>query len=100
MHIRRGDVLLCNHSSYVDILYLYFRFSPVFTRVHPKKNMVAPVPMWQALLDAMRGRPVGADDEVDERAYMSVELLSARAKANWEGPVVILPEVSLDMCVS
>eukprot|EP01135_Chromosphaera_perkinsii_P009396 Nk52_evm72s1737 gene=Nk52_evmTU72s1737 len=28
--LRSGDIIICNHTSYVDILYLGFRYTPVF----------------------------------------------------------------------
>ncbi len=28
--MRAGDIIVCNHSSYIDILYLAFKFSPIF----------------------------------------------------------------------
>jgi len=31
--IKGGDLIICNHTSYIDVLYLAFRFSPIFVTV-------------------------------------------------------------------
>lgn len=36
---KQGGVIICNHLSYVDILYLYYRYSPKFTLTDTSGNI-------------------------------------------------------------
>ncbi|KAJ0398759.1 hypothetical protein P43SY_009827 [Pythium insidiosum] len=81
-----GDVVVCNHTSFLEVLYLARRFSPVFVFVTPagaSKGLVHACGLIEALVRAL-SLPV-ADDRATPRKLADVV---ARAS----GPVVVFPE--------
>ncbi|GLE04323.1 hypothetical protein PINS_up013238 [Pythium insidiosum] len=81
-----GDVVVCNHTSFVEVLYLARRFSPVFlfvTEEGASKGLVHVCGLIEALVRAL-SLPV-AHDRATPRKLVDV---IARAS----GPVVIFPE--------
>eukprot|EP01112_Ceratiomyxa_fruticulosa_P012551 TRINITY_DN3480_c0_g1_i1.p1 TRINITY_DN3480_c0_g1~~TRINITY_DN3480_c0_g1_i1.p1 ORF type:complete len:352 (-),score=66.81 TRINITY_DN3480_c0_g1_i1:290-1345(-) len=91
LQVKSGDIIIANHTSYVDILYLSFRFSPVFTATPnswpdlPPKGVVEPLSLHQALYDSISEQPHS------EKA-ISVSKIIKDAQNNDSGPVVIFPE--------
>eukprot|EP01104_Vermistella_antarctica_P016373 TRINITY_DN5559_c0_g1_i1.p1 TRINITY_DN5559_c0_g1~~TRINITY_DN5559_c0_g1_i1.p1 ORF type:complete len:360 (+),score=90.10 TRINITY_DN5559_c0_g1_i1:99-1082(+) len=91
--ISRGDVLFANHVSYVELLYLHFRFTPTFTRVPNEVNtsdgdkadlgVVSHVSLLTCFLDVVRQRRIQ-----NGKDFVSLTALSKSA----EGPVVVFPE--------
>ncbi|KAI9228869.1 MAG: hypothetical protein DHS80DRAFT_22911 [Piptocephalis tieghemiana] len=91
--IRSGDLLITNHTSYVDILYLMFRalgipsrYDPVFTRCYtdsPKVSLVSP---WEAM------RTCGQVYEKTPATAMTLEEACSMARRKHQGPVVVFPE--------
>ncbi|KAG0244422.1 hypothetical protein BGW41_007714 [Actinomortierella wolfii] len=44
-----GQVIVSNWTSYIDVLYLAFRYDPVFTQIYPDTLTVREVSMWKAI---------------------------------------------------
>ncbi|KAF9420712.1 hypothetical protein BGZ94_009050, partial [Podila epigama] len=47
--VTSGQLIVSNWSSYIDILYLAFRYDPVFTQIYPATLTVRQISLWQAL---------------------------------------------------
>jgi len=90
--ISGGDLILSNHTSYVDILYLCFRFSPIFAvppntwKDEPPKGIVVPLSnIFSALWFSIAEPEYTSEDGVPLK-----ELLQ---KAKEQGnPLVVFPE--------
>jgi 1-acyl-sn-glycerol-3-phosphate acyltransferase len=91
-NIARGDLIVSNHGSYVELFYLMYRFSPQFTAVPndwkgtPLKGVVVPQSLLGAFLHTIRDRQVSAKDAKELSAVMQ------DARKAWRGPVVVFPE--------
>jgi len=82
--IERGSLVVCNSSSFVQVLFLVYYFSPTFVDVVPGSDDVFPLGLWGAL-----ARTYGASPSGSKRAVpLNVFLESNRA----DGPVVLFPE--------
>ncbi|KAG0234971.1 hypothetical protein BGX31_004396 [Mortierella sp. GBA43] len=84
-----GDLIVCNWSSYIDILYLAFRYDPVFTQIYSETLTVRKVSFWEAL------RLSGSYPELSPPAGVETLPLLDFVKAMHKkgtGPVVIFPE--------
>jgi hypothetical protein len=90
--ISHGDLLICNHVSYVDLLYLYFRFNPVFTSVCIEADdtyYLTNVSLIGALWNIINpSKKTSADTFKDIRSIIEY------AKVNKFGPVIVFPEGS------
>ncbi|RKO91943.1 hypothetical protein BDK51DRAFT_23060, partial [Blyttiomyces helicus] len=84
--VRSGDIIVANHASYIDILYLAFRFSPTFLHIS-RNGRVRPITMWDALTSV-------GDYPVLDAAEDKLTLIEAadRAREGSGGPVVVFPE--------
>ncbi|KAF2075825.1 hypothetical protein CYY_002859 [Polysphondylium violaceum] len=89
---KMNDVIICNHSSYVDIIYLAYRFSPTFA-VPPNDRdpttfsaRLIPLNIAQALKNAIFSPLHLNQDSVDTKILME------KITNSWSGPLVILPE--------
>eukprot|EP01130_Rhizamoeba_saxonica_P007854 TRINITY_DN3176_c1_g2_i1.p1 TRINITY_DN3176_c1_g2~~TRINITY_DN3176_c1_g2_i1.p1 ORF type:complete len:238 (+),score=37.79 TRINITY_DN3176_c1_g2_i1:30-743(+) len=85
------DVIVCNHSSYVELFYLAFRFSPIFTAVpnnwdedneDPPMNLALKRNLFGALLDIINNREIYDDTCTD------IDNIIGKSNA----PVVVFPE--------
>jgi hypothetical protein len=89
--VRGGDVLLCNHVSFVQVLYLASRCSPQFTTVPVDgKGKLRRVGLWGALRAAS-----GADTESasEGAGLVSLEALALEQRALGGGaPIAVFPE--------
>ncbi|KAF8980983.1 hypothetical protein BGZ46_003403 [Entomortierella lignicola] len=85
----QGDLIVCNWSSYIDILYLAFRYDPVFTQIYPETLTVRQVSMWQALL--LSGDYPELSPPSGTETFPLLEFVKTMHK-NGSGPVVIFPE--------
>lgn len=47
------DLIIANHSSYLDILYFAYRYSPQFTSVAASGLTVVPITLFQALKESI-----------------------------------------------
>ncbi|KAF9113230.1 hypothetical protein BGX27_001977 [Mortierella sp. AM989] len=84
-----GNLIVCNWSSYIDILYLAFRYDPVFTQIYPDTLTVRQVSIWEALL--MSGSYPESSPPSGIKTFSLLEFVKAMHK-NGNGPVVIFPE--------
>ncbi|KYR02558.1 hypothetical protein DLAC_00694 [Tieghemostelium lacteum] len=87
-----NDVVIVNHSSYVDILYLQYRYSPIFAVPPNDRNptnidgKLVPMNLIQALQNAIYSRV-----QLSTRSVPTQDLLK-KIDSSWMGPLVILPE--------
>ena len=79
--------MVANHSSYVDLLYFYFRFTPVFTEILGEDKIRA-ISLWEALWRCGKGDSVGS-----AIPGQTLEQLSLWSKKNRRGPILLFPEV-------
>ncbi|ORX95616.1 hypothetical protein K493DRAFT_282622 [Basidiobolus meristosporus CBS 931.73] len=87
--VSSGDIIVVNHTSYIDILYLYFRYDPVFTQVYLSNLSVRPLSVWSAL------KACGTYPEAEPKSKVqtySLNELSEIAKQQNRGPVIVFPE--------
>ncbi|KAM3586989.1 Lysophosphatidic acid:oleoyl-CoA acyltransferase 1 [Umbelopsis sp. WA50703] len=84
-----GDIIVANSSSYVDILYLTFRFAPLFTQIASSKNEIRFITATEALLQCGQ-YPVTS---VNSKTYELKEA-AMNAKAQGLGPIVVFPEAT------
>ncbi|KAG0338812.1 hypothetical protein BG004_007060 [Podila humilis] len=87
--VTSGQMIVSNWSSYIDILYLAFRYDPVFTQVYPETLTVRQISLWQALLLS------GSYPEAAPKASVETMPLKEFVKAMHKkgaGPVVVFPE--------
>ncbi|KAF0717336.1 Aste57867_2367 [Aphanomyces stellatus] len=81
--IKTGDVIVCNHTSVFDILYLAYRYSPTFAfPSDSSKGLVQTFGLFQALMQAL-SPPLST---------LSNPLKLQQVLANASGPVVVFPE--------
>lgn len=74
---------------------MVFRFYPVFTQVIPSVNKVRCISLWQAIRLCVRS-PVLTPEEanVDTKDLYTLKQLSAKAKDNQWGAIVVFPEAT------
>ncbi|TDH70329.1 hypothetical protein CCR75_003993 [Bremia lactucae] len=83
-----GDVLICNHTSFLEILYLSKRFSPVFLFATMKKGDDGKTGHVCGLLEALY-RSIAMP--VNTNCYQSTRTI-ADVVRRASGPVVVFPE--------
>jgi len=88
LNIASGDLIISNKLSYIEILYLGFRFSPVFTAINKEGDKVKQITLFRALFDSMNLRKVYKTDS----SFESLQTLLYRASQKHSGPVVLFPE--------
>ena len=82
-----GDIILANHISYVDLIYLWTFYSPVFT-VNTGTGVFLKTSFWKAL-----GWDLGQTLDLSSIGKgMALLELAEWAKKNNAGPIVIFPE--------
>ncbi|KAI9325488.1 hypothetical protein BDR26DRAFT_879379 [Obelidium mucronatum] len=93
--IKAGDLIVANHSSYIDILHLFTFYSPVFVEIVRVSNndnqpaLLRIIPFHHALFKTGEYPQTGASDP---NGSMSLTQICKLAKKNHWGPVVIFPE--------
>ncbi|KAI8083058.1 uncharacterized protein BX664DRAFT_339724 [Halteromyces radiatus] len=95
LKVNSGDIIVTNWTSYIEVIYLAFRFNPVFTQVIPSVNKVRRISLWQAIRSCVY-LPVMTPEEanVNENDLYTVKQISSQAKNNKWGPVIIFPEAT------
>jgi len=89
-HIKAGDIIIANHCSYVEILYLAFRYSPVFTSIpvnwkgYPKDVPFIVRSTIQAMMDVFN-EPKEAQNAINLSQVLNYA-------SSIGAPVVIFPE--------
>ncbi|KAG0185301.1 hypothetical protein DFQ28_009568 [Apophysomyces sp. BC1034] len=89
--IQAGDVIVANWTSYIDILYLAYRFRPVFTQVYPATKQLRPISTWEAIR-LCTCVPSLTPENIPKDQLYSVKELAQVAKSRYCRPVVVLPE--------
>ncbi|KAF9359704.1 hypothetical protein BGX26_011652 [Mortierella sp. AD094] len=84
-----GNLIVCNWSSYIDILYLAFRYDPVFTQIYPETLTVRQVSLWEALLLSGGYPELSPPNETE--TFPLLDFVKAMHKKG-AGPVMIFPE--------
>ncbi|EFA76941.1 hypothetical protein PPL_09693 [Heterostelium album PN500] len=85
------DIIISNHTSYIDIIYLVYRFSPMFA-VPPSdrdgvvEGRLIPLSLAGALKNAMFSPVQLYSDSI------ATEQLLARINNSWVGPLVVFAE--------
>ncbi|KAF9196938.1 hypothetical protein BGZ50_004525 [Haplosporangium sp. Z 11] len=87
-----GQLIVCNWSSYIDVLYLAFRYNPVFTQIYSETLTVRQVSLWEALCQSGSYPDLSPPEGVETLPLM--DFVKAMYKKG-AGPVVIFPEVRL-----
>ncbi|KAK5582671.1 hypothetical protein RB653_004256 [Dictyostelium firmibasis] len=89
----RKDIIVCNHSSYVDIIYLCYKFSPTFAiPPNDEKNLsqntgkLIPLSLGRALENAIYS-PI----QLSMKSVDTNKLVES-IQQSWNGPLVVLPE--------
>ncbi|KAJ1797921.1 Vacuolar protein sorting protein vps66, partial [Coemansia sp. RSA 2598] len=86
--VKSGDVIIANHVSYVDVLYLVAAYNPVFVEVDNATTYARVISLWDAL--RAPGRPTPALLPAgDARPLRSI---TEEARVKQRGPVVVFPE--------
>ncbi|KAG1243571.1 hypothetical protein G6F68_015777 [Rhizopus microsporus] len=85
--VKDGDIIISNWTSYVDILYLAYKFNPVFTQVYSNTTQVKKISLWQAIRSVNQIPPATPTSTVYD-----IKELSLKAKEQGWGPIVIFPE--------
>ena len=80
--LKGSDLIISNHSSYIDIIYLQTLFCPVFLRSSVEKPaLFEPISFWQALSDCLNHRIVEKCDESKCKPLMEILGDAAEAKS-------------------
>jgi len=90
---KSGHVIVANHSSYVEIIYLLYKFSPQFTIApnswtgdKPPEGKVIPASFYRVLLDTIY-QPLYTVDQAKP-----LESVILNSETQQRGPVVLFPE--------
>jgi len=89
INISSGDLIVSNKLSIVEILYLGFRYSPVFTGVSIEGDALKRIGIFRALLDALR--PTSCY-HLNDGSYAPLQSILDTARSKRQGPVVVFPE--------
>ncbi|KAF9130660.1 hypothetical protein BGW39_002802 [Mortierella sp. 14UC] len=84
-----GELIVCNWSSYIDILYLAFRFDPVFTQMYSTTLTVRQITLWGALRQAGSYPELSPPEGIE--TFPLLDFVKDMHKKG-SGPVVIFPE--------
>ncbi|KAI8979202.1 hypothetical protein BDF20DRAFT_905963 [Mycotypha africana] len=87
--VQHGDIIIANWTSYIDILYLAYKYNPIFTQVFMDSDKVKVIGLWEAI--QLTGKMPVSKPSTVERSY-TVKELSDKAKRGKWGPVVVFPE--------
>lgn len=92
-----GSLIVANSCSWLDVLYLGFRFNPTFTRVPTEGcERRADVPVGQVVVHSSLWAALGAalwqSEEVGSHSAQRLATVLEWAKKNRRGPVVVFPE--------
>ncbi|KAF9977609.1 hypothetical protein BGZ73_005463 [Actinomortierella ambigua] len=84
-----GQIIVSNWTSYIDVLYLAFRYDPVFTQIYPETLTVREVSMWKAM--ELSGSYPELAPPQGVQAYPLIDFLK-NTQQKGRGPVVIFAE--------
>ncbi|KAJ1964321.1 Vacuolar protein sorting protein vps66 [Dipsacomyces acuminosporus] len=86
--VRSGDVIVANHVSYIDILYLVAKYDPVFVEIDNASTYVKQISMWTALKSPARQTPA----LLQAKEARTLKSITEEARVKHLGPVVVFPE--------
>ncbi|KAJ1667861.1 Vacuolar protein sorting protein vps66 [Coemansia sp. RSA 1813] len=86
--VRSGDIIVANHASYVDILYLVAKYAPVFVELDNATMCARPISMWTALRAPAQMTPA----LLQAKDARPLKTITEEARAKRCGPVVVFPE--------
>lgn len=90
MGLNSGDVIIANHISYVELLYLAFRYSPVFATIVYDQKLEGPKVVCQGIIGALLHEMFGTSLS-EEKGETLGDIVRKAKKKHW-GPVVVFPE--------
>ncbi|CAO3608346.1 unnamed protein product [Cunninghamella blakesleeana] len=97
LKVTSGDVIVTNWTSYVEVLYLGYRFNPVFTQIIPSKNKIRRITLWQAIRSCTKMPPITPEEanisNESSDLYTLKELSDIAKSKNW-GPIILFPEAT------
>ncbi|KAJ2550065.1 Vacuolar protein sorting protein vps66, partial [Coemansia sp. RSA 1836] len=85
---KSGDIIVANHASYVDILYLVAKYSPVFIEIDNASTYARPISLWTALLSPARQTPA----LLPAKEARPLRDITEEARLRNLGPVIVFPE--------
>ncbi|KAG0045992.1 hypothetical protein BGZ83_008808 [Gryganskiella cystojenkinii] len=85
-----GELIISNWSSYIDVLYLAFRYDPVFTQIYSDTLTVRPISLMEAL--KLSGSYPELSPPAGVETLPLLEFVKAQHKRNPGQPVVVFPE--------
>lgn len=96
-YMNHGDIIFCNHVSYVELFYLAFRYAPTFTTIvetNDKKREDSRIAVVKngfisALLNTL---DESRTNDIDVSTVLSLAEVVKYCKLNKMGPVVVFPE--------
>jgi hypothetical protein len=83
--VSSGDLILANHTSYIDLIYFATLYSPQFTSISSSGLTVAPVTLWEAFSEILH-------DSRTTKPTMPLSKLQKLAQQSNLGPVLVFPE--------
>ncbi|KAJ1645414.1 Vacuolar protein sorting protein vps66 [Coemansia erecta] len=86
--VKSGDVILANHVSYVDVLYLVAKYNPVFVEMDNATMYVRPISLWTAL----RAPALPTPALLPAGTARPLKHITEEARIKQNGPVVVFPE--------
>ncbi|KAL6595934.1 hypothetical protein U3516DRAFT_646460 [Neocallimastix sp. 'constans'] len=84
--VNHGDIIACNCQSYVDIIYFFSKFNPVFVKIF-EDGKVKQI----SFLEAIKNN--GSYPELkEEEGAVSLKDIIKESKEQKKGPIVVFPE--------
>ncbi|PVU92709.1 hypothetical protein BB561_003665 [Smittium simulii] len=85
---KSGDLILSNHSSYIDVLYFISKYNPVFVEIDNATLYMKPLKGWSAIASSC-SKPTAL---LNAKHAQSLKSICEEARNYNLGPVVIFPE--------
>nr|CAG8628812.1 14390_t:CDS:2 [Entrophospora candida] len=85
------DVIICNSTSYVELLYLTFRYDPIFTQIYSSTNELRPISLWKAI-NQISSYPELEPSSSGIKTLEFSRLINDDYIKNSKRPIVIFPE--------
>ncbi|KAJ2747322.1 Vacuolar protein sorting protein vps66 [Coemansia sp. BCRC 34301] len=85
---KSGDIIIANHASYIDILYLVAKYTPVFIEIDNASTYARPISLWTALVSPARQTPA----LLPAKEARPLRDITEEARLKHLGPVIVFPE--------